>query len=68
LLWIGRICKSPAFKEFYIILGEYVSEFYSNEQNRVKGEQAYDLWRNFQKEFDNKKIDEGQLQMLKIFD
>ena len=21
LLWLGRICKSPAFKEFYLILG-----------------------------------------------
>lgn len=25
LLWIGRICKSTAFKEFFIILGEYVA-------------------------------------------
>lgn len=21
LLWIGRICKSPAFQEFFLILG-----------------------------------------------
>lgn len=29
LLWIGRICKSPAFKEFYMILGEYIADYYS---------------------------------------
>ena len=25
LLWLGRICKSPAFKEFFMILGEYLA-------------------------------------------
>lgn len=37
LLWIGRICKSPAFKEFYLVLGEYLAEYYSNESNKLKG-------------------------------
>lgn len=27
LLWIGRICKAPAFKEFYMILGCYIAQF-----------------------------------------
>ena len=41
LLWLGRICKSPAFKEFYMILGEYLADYCSNEANKAKGEQAY---------------------------
>jgi len=56
LLWIGRICKSPAFKEFYMILGEYLAEYYSNEANKTKGEQAYENWKNFHKAFEQKKI------------
>lgn len=38
LLWVGRICKSTAFKEFYLVLGEYIAEYYASETNRVKGE------------------------------
>ena len=34
LLWIGRICKAPAFKEFYLILGNYLGSYYSNEANQ----------------------------------
>lgn len=68
LLWLGRICKSPVFKEFYMILGEYLAGYYSNEANRVKGEPAYDIWRNFHSSFDQKKIDAESLERLKIFD
>lgn len=25
LLWIGRICKSSAFREFYLILADYLA-------------------------------------------
>lgn len=57
LLWIGRICKSPAFKEFYLVLGEYLAEYYAAEAHRVKGEEAYDKWRNYHKSFDQKKLD-----------
>lgn len=36
LLWIGRICKSPVFKEFYMALGEYLADYYSIEAHRSK--------------------------------
>ena len=68
LLWLGRICKSPAFKEFFMILGEYLAEFYSHEGNRTKSEHAYDIWRNSHKAFEARKIDEEVLERLKIFD
>jgi hypothetical protein len=68
LLWLGRICKSPAFKEFYLILGEYLAEFYAQEASKAKGEQLYEAWRNFHKAFEQKKIDVDTLQKLKIFD
>jgi hypothetical protein len=41
LVWIGRICKPPVFKEFFMILGEYMAEYYLIENHKVKGEQAY---------------------------
>ena len=27
LLWTGRICKSPAFREFFMVLWAYLAEF-----------------------------------------
>lgn len=56
LLWLGRICKPPAFREFYMILGEYIAEFYSIEGNKSKGEAVYEKWRNFYKTFEAKKM------------
>lgn len=51
-----------------MILGEYIAEYYLREESQAKGEQGYENWRNFQKGFENKKINEEQLQLLKIFD
>lgn len=68
LLWLGRICKSPAFKEFYMILGEYNAEFYSKEENKVKGESAYDQWKKSATAFEARPLDSETLSRLKIFD
>jgi hypothetical protein len=68
LLWIGRICKSPAFREFYLILGEYLAEFYAIESNKAKGEAIYDNWRNYYKIYEGKKYDGEFLGQLNIFD
>jgi hypothetical protein len=68
LLWIGRICKSPAFSEFYLILGEFMAEYYSVEANRAKGEATYDNWKNFFKHYDAKKYDPDFLAQIAIFD
>jgi hypothetical protein len=57
LLWIGRICKSPAFREFYLILGEYLADYYAVEGQKAKGEAVYDNWRNYYKLFEGKKYD-----------
>ena len=68
LLWIGRILKAPAFKEFFIVMGEYLSEYYANESNKMKGEQAYENWKNYHKIFDQRKLEAEELTRMKIFD
>jgi hypothetical protein len=68
LLWIGRICKSPAFLEFYLILGEYMAEYYEIEAHKAKGEVMYDNWKNYFKTYENKKYDNDFLSQIRIFD
>jgi hypothetical protein len=68
LLWIGRICKSPAFSEFYLILGEFMAEYYAIEAHRAKGDASYDNWKNYFKVYDGKKYDPDFLAQITIFD
>lgn len=68
LLWIGRICKSPAFREFYLILGSYMAEYYEQEAHKVKGEPAYELWKNYFKAYEGKKPEGDLLPQGSIFD
>ena len=68
LLWIGRICKAPAFREFYLILGSYLGEYYAKEEHKEKSEKAYDLWKEEHKKFEKKPMDERLMESLQIFD
>lgn len=68
LLWIGRICKSPAFREFYLILGSYMAEYYEQEAHKVKGDASYDLWKNYFKTYETKKLEADLLPQGSIFD
>jgi len=40
-----------------LILGEYLADYLSTEASKVKGEQAYEIWREHYKKFDQKKLE-----------
>ena len=49
-------------------MGQYLSQYYANEANKMKGEQAYENWKNYQKHFDQRKLQAEELARMKIFD
>ena len=58
ILWVARICKPPAFKEFFMIIGSYLAKFVAQpEHQKLKEETCYDLWRNYFKANENRPVE-----------
>jgi hypothetical protein len=69
ILWVARICKPPAFKEFYIVIGIYLARFSDvPEHQRLKEENCYELWRNYFKANEGKLIEREVVEKLEICD
>lgn len=68
LLWVGRICKETAVWEFFLILGEYLAEYYAVEEHRQKTEENYKAWNLFFNEYESRRMENHLLQGLQIFE
>ena len=69
MLWTARICKPPAFKEFFMIAGTYLAIYESISEHQIKNEETcFEQWKSYCKKNEAKPIEKELVDKLQICD
>ena len=64
LLWVGRICKPPAWIEFFMIISQFLIDYYNSDLTGKKSEN----WEKFSKAYEIKPVKPELIEKLSICD